>query len=454
MKLSPMCAMALLCACSNTLVASDGGALPGQDGARPSGQDGSRPTDCSALTCDAHATCSVRGSTPTCTCNAGYSGDGATCTEIASTGGCDALGAVGEWQLITPPTYVDPETCGFGVQDVAVDPLHPGTVYLGTCQGGIYKSTQCGARDSWVLINTGRDVPTCWGASKSCAQALGEGRQWSLEIDPVDSNVLYAANGFGTDVPWGLFKSTDGGVNWSIVWPVAQDDSRWDASFTDVPGFAGSVYIDPGNHEHILLSFHESCGGTHTSLCIAESEDSGGHWRIVDGDPRMQGYSPHDTALYLLDSDTWIQSTQGNGQGQVWRTANRGASWAQVELDDIALGGMMRRRDGSFLWGGNYNLFSSTDVGASWSGTEARAVNSMTYIGARIVRSTFASCHNANFPNGDADPYTVSSNDGQTWEAFPHPTGIHQGGALNFDATNHVLYSNNCQDGFWRVRTE
>jgi hypothetical protein len=368
-------------------------------------------------------------------------------------GPCDALGAVGEWQFVSPPDFVDPPSCGGGTLAFVVDPLNPGTVYLGTCQGGIYKSTQCGARDSWVLINQGTETPTCWGAQKSCAVALSEGRQWNLEIDPVDSRILYTANGFGGDVPWGLFKSTDGAVNWSIIWPVAETDPRWDESFEGVPSFVGGVTIDPADHQHLLLSFHAPCEGSHISLCVAESMDSGVHWRIAEGDARMQGYSPHDTALYLVDSNIWIQSTQG---GDAWRTSDRGASWDPVELNpgDTVLGGMFRRRDGSLLWGGVYHLFSGSSLGLDWQGSEARGVRYMTYAGDRIVRSATAVCHQDEFPNGNADPYRISRDEGLTWEALPSPAALHQGGFVAYDTTHHVLYSSNCQDGFWRVRLQ
>ena len=46
--------------------------------------------------------------------------------------------------------------------------------------------------------------------------ALDKGRQWTMAIDPVNSSVLYANSGYG---PAGLYKSTNGGVDWTQILP-------------------------------------------------------------------------------------------------------------------------------------------------------------------------------------------------------------------------------------------
>src|SRR6185503_16069895 len=62
-------------------------------------------------------------------------------------GDCDGLGAVGEWQDITPPIELaeDEELAAFAF---AVDPIHSGTVYFGTAYQKMWKTTDCGA--SWA----------------------------------------------------------------------------------------------------------------------------------------------------------------------------------------------------------------------------------------------------------------------------------------------------------------
>jgi len=56
----------------------------------------------------------------------------------------------------------------------------------------------------------------------------------------------------------------------------------------------------------------------------------------------------------------------------------------------------------------------------------------------------------------------MSSPDGIDWTfhdiglggigGFVKAAGLHQGGKLDFDAAHGILYSSNCQDGFWRMK--
>jgi hypothetical protein len=89
-----------------------------------------------------------------------------------------------------------------------LDTHTPSTVYLGTCDYGIWKSTDCGS--TWTNINTGRN-----------ANQFQKSSHWTLVIDPVDSQVLYTNAGYNhvDGNHSGLFKSTNGGVDWTEIWP-------------------------------------------------------------------------------------------------------------------------------------------------------------------------------------------------------------------------------------------
>ncbi len=80
-----------------------------------------------------------------------------------------------------------------------VDPNNPNTVYIGTPDGGAWKSEDNG--DSWVSI---ADQLPIWGVS-------------GIAIDPTNSNIIYLST--GDEDGWnsysdGVYKSTDGGANW------------------------------------------------------------------------------------------------------------------------------------------------------------------------------------------------------------------------------------------------
>ena len=130
-------------------------------------------------------------------------------------GKCDSLPKPGTWEQITPPEvlkYLPPQGKGspdgnlpFGVQAIGLDPTVDGTVYLGTCKMGLWKSTDCGS--TWARINTGKNGAT-----------LDLGAQNSMVIDPLNPKIIYTNSFYGQN---GAFKSTDGGVNWEQFWPPA-----------------------------------------------------------------------------------------------------------------------------------------------------------------------------------------------------------------------------------------
>ena len=134
------------------------------------------------------------------------------------------VGAVGEWQNITPPGL------RYGNAFV-IDPKNTATIYAtgGNEGGGRQKSTDCGS--TWSRINTGRN-----------ASLLDKDGSWTMVIDPVDTNVLYANINYGA---MGLFKSTNGGVDWDSI--LSTEASK----ALQYGGFVEHIAIDPTNHLHL-----------------------------------------------------------------------------------------------------------------------------------------------------------------------------------------------------------
>src|SRR5450432_3243265 len=117
-------------------------------------------------------------------------------------GKCDGLGAIDKFEDITPSSV---GVSGNGITKVVADPVHAGTLYVGTDLKGLYKSVDCGA--TWMKINTGRN-----------AKILDTGTLWFMLLDPVDPSVLYASPLYGSDPS--LYKSGNGGVDWDPLFPA------------------------------------------------------------------------------------------------------------------------------------------------------------------------------------------------------------------------------------------
>jgi len=87
------------------------------------------------------------------------------------------------------------------VTSLKVSPHDSNTIYFGTSDKGIYKSTDGGSR--WVEVNG-------TGDNKIPQDAMGYYQINCLIIDPIIPNRIYAGLNNG-----GVYKSIDGGANWS-----------------------------------------------------------------------------------------------------------------------------------------------------------------------------------------------------------------------------------------------
>jgi hypothetical protein len=352
----------------------------------------------------------------------GSSGTGGSAPH--NVGACDGLGAVGAWEQITPPgvSLPGPADAAFGTNRFAVDPTNAGTLYLGTTEQGIWKTTDCGA--TWIHVNTGRN-----------GKSLDVGRQWTVVIDPVDPQVMYANAGYGSCVAStglcssGLFKSTNAGVDWDEVWPHNAPDPK------SANGFVGDVRMDPKDHLHLLLGFHEAGG-------IAESNDAGASWQLVAG---WDG-----AGSWFLDSTTWLSSKNG-----LWRTTDGGKNWNQVSDANSSghqTGFLFHAANGAYYLGAQEGIVRSVD-GVAWSivPKSGQLVKGVIGDGTTMYASGFATC----FDFGtNLQPFMTSQeSDGLTWKTMASPPKTEGSDFIGYDTDHHVLYSSECQHGFWRVRT-
>jgi hypothetical protein len=471
--------------------------LPDGASADVGSTDGCHPTTCAAEGkncgtisngCTKTIACGTCSGTDTC----GGAGSANVCGAPAA--GC-AAGPAGVWQNITPPaldsanwcipagTAVCPEpgmtgSTGlvptFGAHSVALDPLHPGTVYLGTASLGIWKTTQCGAGSSWTHVDTG-----------TLGSVLDAGRNWTMVVDFTDSQVIYTVAGYGQG---GLYKSIDGGVNWTQLLPSAI------LSMTE-SGFVEKITMDPTDHEHLLASFHTPCTGTATpgskviansgtdptnvSLvttptptgsgtsysgwgCMAETHDSGSTWSVISaGWPWSGGDGPGQT---MVDKNTWFYGTN-SGDG-LWITTNGdaadGPTWTEVSLPgassptvQFATGGVYIATDGTFYTGGTFQVIHSVD-GMNW-----------TSVGSEYAPAPFSVNGSISIVDTGKTLYAVNSGEMSTPYGgyyFTSPLGssgpftattttpMLEGGAyLAYDPVNNIIYSANLTGGFWRL---
>jgi hypothetical protein len=198
------------------------------------------------------------------------------------------------------------------VTAIAVNPNNSNVIYIGTSNGGVWRS---------------RDAGTTWIPLFDRQLCLGIGEPAGIAIDPNNTDIVYVGTServvyqntgiFGApDSSQGLFKSTDGGNSW------IQLGSGFPAGNTGNAGtFVGTwinvVIIDPANSNNMYLA---------NSQGVFFSTDAGQNWTAGNG---VSG----DARSLVLDTSTSASNrilyAGIVGQG-AFQSSDGGANWTQI----------------------------------------------------------------------------------------------------------------------------
>jgi hypothetical protein len=364
-------------------------------------------------------------------------------------GDCSSLAPAGQWENVTPPQVAaqlpGPGACTFGTGAFVLDPSTSGTIYLGSCNMGIWKSVDCGS--TWTHVNTGVN-----------GGALDNGRQWTFDLDPMKPQVLYANAGYSSYVQngtWvdngvsGAFKSTNSGVDWQPIWPPADPTQG-----TIVPyNFVMLVAADPLDSQHLLISFHAPCNPPHTQACLGESKDGGQTWQIHDGDPSWT-FNEASFVYFIDGGGKWLWEPSND---TLYRTEDSGATWTPVLGSTGGHNGapLYRATDGSLYLALNAGLFKSSAAsdGAAWTMLMSQPMLGITGDGTTLFAASGFSWNPGQGPGPYEPFYTSPESDGTTWTSMASPM-LTNGGGLAYDPDHHVLFSSNLDAGFYRVVTQ
>ncbi|MEU1488676.1 1,4-beta-glucanase [Streptomyces sp. NPDC005775] len=262
-----------------------------------------------------------------------------------------------------------------GIEALAVDPAHPGRLYLacGTyaqswaSPGAVLRSEDRGA--TWQRA----DLTVRLGANED-----GRGAGERLLVDPRDSDTLW----LGTRHD-GLLRSTDRGVTWAPAdFPATASASGQGVMFLAAAG--RTVYAGWGD------------GGS----ALYRTNATGG-WEAVPGQPSgsaatkvpvRAAYDARGRALYVTYADA--PGPNGQSDGSVHRLDTVTGTWSEVTPvrpdaaagDGFGYGGVAvdARRAGTLVvttnnrWGQIDTVFRSTDAGASWISLKDTAVLDVT----------------------------------------------------------------------------
>jgi photosystem II stability/assembly factor-like uncharacterized protein len=243
---------------------------------------------------------------------------------------------------------------------IAFHPTDPNTYFVGVAQGGVWKTTNNGA--SWTPLTD--DLPIT--------------RISDITIDPNNTNIMYisvcdfeyidvALNIDGrkrnTHYGLGVYKTTDGGLNWS---PTG-------LSFLLTDGDASlirKVLINPANSNQLV-----ACGvsGMYTS---ANGGTSWAHTLDTLFWDMVQDKTDPDV---LYAASGWLAASN-YGHAAIYKSLNFGASWTQLSTGITATGAVQRIKlaiapsDNNYIYAfavdnqdGMYGIYKSINAGTSWT---------------------------------------------------------------------------------------
>jgi photosystem II stability/assembly factor-like uncharacterized protein len=225
------------------------------------------------------------------------------------------------------------------VKALVADPGRPDLVYAGT-DAGLYRSDDSGAM--WRRLDT----------------PMNGAMVWSLAIDPVDSNVVFA--GTGTPSTPAIYRSTDDAKTWRrLAVEIARDCPN-----VGIPRPTG-IAIDPTDHRRVWVGL-EVDGVRH-------SADGGETWTRIDGQIPNQDVhgvlvvaGPPKAVFTVVNDDVW----RSLDDGRTWQPARARETFPwhyprgiAVKPDDartvfLTLGDSTPGRVGTIM--------RSRDAGATW----------------------------------------------------------------------------------------
>jgi photosystem II stability/assembly factor-like uncharacterized protein len=255
---------------------------------------------------------------------------------------------------------------------IAVDPVSPNIIYVGTLARGVFKSVDGG--DTWVQKIQGMKAACTWtvaidpkspnilyagvsgGNGSTVEKSTDYGRTWSpmgslapvlesdlisLAIDPDSTNYLYAAVMDANNLKnSGIYRSTDSGLTWNVVmdsivvldlaidpdtpnviyaatWGVYKSTDRGDTWSESGLNFCPvySLAIDPSSTNIVYAG---------TNLGVYKSTDWGGSWKLMG----LAGETIRSVAVNPVSSNIIYAGTEA---GHVFKSVNEGMAWERID---------------------------------------------------------------------------------------------------------------------------
>jgi hypothetical protein len=282
--------------------------------------------------------------------------------------------------------WLGPGNIGGRIRAINIHPTSTNTIFIGSVSGGIWRSTNGGT--SWTPIN----------------DFMANLNVTSIVRDPTNANIMYASTGEGVNC-WdclpgaGIFKSTNGGSNWSQLASTNTSDFKWVNRLAHHPDSASVLYAVTSYPNRIYKTVNGGTSWTQLYVTASPCLDI----RICEASvSRLIAGCANDVYISSNWGKTWTDVSTGlasklpdnpgrcevsfapslsyrvyasintNG-GEIWRSDNFGSTWTQRYTGSDYLGTQgwynnciwIDPTNSSLLVVGGIDNWRSTDGGAT-----------------------------------------------------------------------------------------
>jgi uncharacterized repeat protein (TIGR01451 family) len=236
---------------------------------------------------------------------------------------------------------------------MAIDPKVPNTLFVSLQDGGVWKTTDGGT--TWVESDTGLN------ATVGDVNILG--------VDPVTDSTVYAAGGGKINsiifarpfisindlkscgLAQGMFKSTDGGANWSAA----------NSGLTNKA--VSTLAIDPKTPSILYVGTSAAFPGSGVSLF--KSTDGAATWN--PSDTGLGNHPVQSIAINPVTTSILYASVSSGGTTSIYKSIDSGASWTPLANSPLANFLAIDPTNPSTIYAGGFVMSKSTDGGATWN---------------------------------------------------------------------------------------
>jgi hypothetical protein len=282
--------------------------------------------------------------------------------------------------------------------------------------------------------------------------ATGTGA-WSAAIDlnpcrdPATPPVMYIPQGYGA---LGIWKSTDGGVNWTNVW---NNNIFAEGGTTNISSDVGSdiaqlQMVDPADNKHLITCLH-GYGGSGGNNGVFETTDGGQTWIVHKATTFT--FQPHNSLLHALDAKTWLV-TPGTVSStmKMYRTTDGGANWADLgDAPQRGMGHILARAGFTLYTGADYNsgVAKSLDMGLTWK----KVANTGGQVSWVVTTATKVYASDAYQGTPTIRHADLTSD--AVWTSETPPSSMNGNGSfavVTFDGAHHIIVAAQHTAGVWR----